>query len=113
MTAPSALEVARWIRVLEHEAAYRRIAAAKALANLEDGRAEAPLGRVLQRDGDWSVREAAATALGRLDGPEGGEALVRALRDGEPPVRRASLPRRYAGATSVRACEWRCCTTGR
>lgn len=68
-----------------------RAEAAEALArHARDARVLEGLSRALDRDPFYGVRQAAALALGALDGEEAGRILARALRQKDPKVRRSA-----------------------
>jgi aminopeptidase N len=68
-----------------------RVAAARALAELPDPASIAALAGALRGDAFWGVRAAAARALGTTRRDDAREALVAALGDPHPRVRRAAV----------------------
>jgi aminopeptidase N len=67
-----------------------RVAAARALAELPDPASVAALTGALRGDAFWGVRAAAARALGQTRRDDARDALVPALEDAHPRVRRAA-----------------------
>ncbi len=76
---------------LTHAEARYRERAALALASVQDSAAALPLGNVLLDDKDAQVRAAAAFALGQTRGFQPANALIPALTDADPMVRREAL----------------------
>lgn len=68
-----------------------RARAAEALGEFLDPNALAPLAEAAMGDAEPIVRDAAVSALGRLNHPEGNAVLAAALSDSAPEVRRAAL----------------------
>jgi len=77
----------------------RRLAAAEKLGYSRDGRAAAPLTKLLD-DIDPLVRAQAARSLGKIGNRDGVNALVKLLNDPEPAARMAALEGMQQGATS-------------
>ncbi len=76
---------------LTHPETRYRERAALALASVQDSAAALPLGNVLLDDNDAGVRAAAAFALGQTRGFQPANALIPALTDADPTVRREAL----------------------
>jgi aminopeptidase N len=66
-----------------------RVLAARALAEMPEPAAVAALATALETDSFWSVRAAAAAALGRTRRQDALDALLRARAQENPRVRRA------------------------
>jgi len=76
------------IKSLQDEDPRVRLTAIGALARLGDEQAVGPLSSLLQKDKDQDVRARAASALGQINSPSAIEALMHALADEIPEVRR-------------------------
>ena len=87
LTALGVEAVPEIIKAAGHRLPSVRYAAVVALHKIGDRRAVAPLADLLARDSDTDVREAAASALGRLNSPEATDRLIDAMADPEPSVR--------------------------
>ena len=80
-----------WTADLGVSEAVMRARAAEALGEFLDPNALAPLSEAAMTDSESIVREAAVSALGRLNHPGGNTVLAAALSDSTPEVRRAAL----------------------
>jgi HEAT repeat protein len=86
LAALGAVAVPEIITATEHKLPSVRWAAVRALGEIGDRRAVAPLAYTLARDSESDVREEAATSLGQLGGPEATDRLIKALAVSEPSV---------------------------
>jgi HEAT repeat protein len=71
-------------------APHVRIAAIEALGKIDSRSAVALLAR-LAADGNWDISRVALQALGRSSAPEADDALLAAVRSGDPPKRLAAI----------------------
>lgn len=82
----------QWIEMAEEDDdAVGRLQAVIALAEIDDPRATAALGRVLLSKDHHRIRTEAASALGERKGPEARKALLTALEDREARVRKRAV----------------------